>query len=284
MLLQVIFEGLVMGTVYALISMGIALVWGVTNILSFAQGNFLMLAMYLTYFCSIQSGVDPMLLLPFVMVVMFVFGMGVYKLLIQKALKGPRLSQRLITFALGMVLTNLILMTVGGQYKNITKLAFEGSVNLGFVIVGKEKMIPLMVSLAVTVLLFLFLNYTKTGKSIRATAQDKEAAGLLGINTNRAFMLAFALSTSIAGAAGCALSYYYYIYPTVGDTFQIFGFIAVCIGGFGSIGGAFFAGILIGLIDLVAGTYLSTAYKYVIICLFFMLIVSFKPKGIFNRG
>ena len=283
MLSQVIFEGLVMGTVYALISMGIALVWGVTNILSFVQGNFLMMSMYITYYFSMVSGLDPLLLIPTVMVVMFLFGMLVYKLMIHKALQGPRLSQRLITFALGMVITNMVLMTIGGQYKKVPNLIFQGSIDLGFIIVGKEKMIPLIVSLITTAILFLFLNYTRTGKSIRATAQDKEAAGLMGINTDRAFMLAFALSTAIAGAAGCALSYYYYIYPTVGDTFQIFGFIAVCIGGFGSVEGAFFAGILIGLVDLVAGTYLSTAYKYVIISLFFMLIVSFKPKGLFNR-
>lgn len=283
MLTQVLFESLVMGTIYALIAMGIALVWGVTNILSFSQGEFMMLAMYLAFFFNVAFGFDPVVSIPFVVIVMFVFGLLIYKLLISRALRGPKLSQRLITFALGMVITNGMLMTVGGQTRSIPNLIFEGSVDLGFVIISKQKLVPLVVSVLITVLLFLFMNKTRIGKSIRATAQDKEAAGLMGINTENAFMLAFGISTAIAGAAGCALTYYYYISPSVGAPFLIFGFIAVCLGGFGNIGGAFVGGLIMGFIDLLTGTYLSTAYKYVAICLIFMLTVSFKPKGLFNK-
>ena len=119
--------------------------------------------------------------------------------------------------------------------------------------------------------------------AIRATSQDKEAAGLMGINTERMQTLAFAVSSAIAGAAGCALTYFYFVSPTVSSPFQIFGFMAVCIGGLGSIGGAFLGGLLVGIVDLLGGTYLSVAYKYVIIAVMYLAVVSIKPQGIFKR-
>ena len=283
MLIQVLFEGLAMGAIYALIAMGIALVWGVMNILSFSQGEFMMLAMYLTFFLNLKLGLDPIASLPLVMVALFILGVIVYKLLISRALRGPVLSQRLITFALGMVLINIMLMQVGGQYWKVQDLLFTGSVELGFMTLSKQKLVPIAVSLIVTALLFLFMNRTKTGKSISATAQDKDAAGLMGINTEKAYMIAFGISSAIAGAAGCSLTYYYYISPSVGVPFLIFGFIAVCLGGFGSIFGAFVGGVIMGLVDLFTGTYLSVSYKYLAVILIFMLIVSFKPKGLFGR-
>jgi branched-chain amino acid transport system permease protein len=283
MLIQVIFEGLAMGAIYSLIAMGIALVWGVMNILSFSQGEFMMLAMYAAFFLNRWLGLDPVLSIPIVMALMFFFGCFVYKALISRALKGPVLSQRLITFALGMVLTNGMLMLVGGQYKKIPNLMFGGSIDLGFMMMSRQKLVPLTICLIITLLLFLFMDKTRTGKSIRATSQDKMAAGLVGINAERAYTLAFGISSAIAGAAGCALTYYYYLSPLVGAPFLIFGFIAVCLGGFGSIHGAFVGGLIMGMVDLFTGTYLSVSYKYLAVCVIFMLIVSFKPKGLFGR-
>jgi branched-chain amino acid transport system permease protein len=283
MFAQVLFEGLVMGTIYAMIAMGIALVWGVMNILSFSQGEFVMLAMYMAFVFNLWFGFDPIISIPIVMAIMFLFGMGLYKTLFAKAMKGPVLSQRLITFALGMILTNAVLMIAGGQYKNIPNLIFSGSVHIGPLLLSKTKLVPLVSAIVVTTLLFIFMNLTKTGKSIRATAQDKMAAGLIGIDTQRAYMIAFGISSAIAGAAGCALTYYYYISPNVGAPFLIFGFIAVCLGGFGSIGGAFVGGLIMGFVDLFTGTYLSVAFKYLAVSVMFMLIVSFRPKGLFGR-
>lgn len=283
MLIQVLFEGIVMGGILALLAMGIALVWGVMNVLSFSQGEFMMLAMYLTLAFKQYFGLDPLMSLPLVMILMFGFGILIYRLLIHKALKGPILSQRLITFALGMVLTNGMLMLVGGQYKNITDLLLEGSVQIGPLIINREKLVPLAGSLTITMLLFLFMNRTKVGKAIRATAQDKDAAMLMGISADKMYMIAFGISSAIAGAAGCLLTYYYYISPTIGASFLIFGFIAVCLGGFGSIEGAFVGGLIMGVIDLFTGTYLSVSYKYFAVCVIFMLIVSFKPKGLFGK-
>jgi branched-chain amino acid transport system permease protein len=182
-----------------------------------------------------------------------------------------------------MVLTNGMLMLAGGRYKNIPNLMVSGSIDLGFIIISKQKLVPLIIGILITLLLFLFMNKTKAGKAIRATSQNKMAAELMGINSEKTFAIAFGISSSIAGAAGAALTYYYYISPTVGAPFLIFGFIAVCLGGFGSIGGAFIGGLIMGIIDLFTGTYLSIPFKYLAVCVMFMLIVSFKPKGLFGR-
>lgn len=280
---QVLYEGIIMGSVYALLAMGIALVWGVMNILSFAQGEFMMIAMYLSFYFNQILRLDPLIAMPFVIVIMFFFGIVVYKLLITRALKGPVLSQRLITFALGLILVNGTVLLAGGETKTIQNIAFSGSIDLGLIVVSKQKLVLLFTSLIVTALLFWFMNKTKPGKAIRATAQDKTSARLVGINTEVAYMTAFGISTAIAGAGGSAMTYYYTFTPNIGTNFLIFGFIAVCLGGFGSIGGAFVGGLIMGIIDLFTGTYFAVEFKYLAISVLFLLILTFKPNGIFGR-
>jgi len=282
-LLQVLYEGIINGATLSLVAMGIALVWGVMNILSFSQGEFLMIGMYVTFWINHFFGLDPLLALPFCVVIMFFFGLFIYKTMISRALRGPLLSQRLITFALSMVLINGALMAFTGEFRTISDLIFEGTIRVGILNVSKQKLVPLAVAILVTVSLFWFINKTKMGKSIRATSMNKDAALLMGINTEKAYAIAFAISSAIAGAAGCALTYYFYIYPSVGTSFQLFGFLAVAIGGFGSIGGAFVGGIIMGLVDTIIGTYLSPSFKYAAVCVAYVLIVSFRPKGLFGR-
>ena len=282
MLLQALYEGLINGAIYALIAMGIALVWGVMNILSFSQGEFLMIAMFVSYYFCTATHLTPLVALPLCMGVLFVLGYCIYKIVIAKALKGPTISQRLITFALSMVLVNIMLMLFGGTFKTIEHTGFEGSFNLGSLVIAKNKIVPFCIAACVCAFMFLFLNKTRAGKAIRATSMDKMAAELAGINTEKSYSLAFGLSAAIAGAAGCALSYYYYCYPSVGSNFQLFGFIAVVMGGFGSVGGAVVGGLIMGMVDSLTGVYLNTAFKYLGVCVVFMLILQFKPKGLFG--
>lgn len=280
--MQALFEGIINGSTLALVAMGIALVWGVMGILSFTQGEFLMIAMFCSFYLNLYFGLDPIVSLPICMAIMFGIGFIVYKLIIARALRGPVLSQRLITFALSMVLVNLALLLFSGDFKTIPEVAVSGSIDLGFMVLSKQKIVPFVISVCVAGFMFLFLNKTRTGKAIRATSMNKTAAGLVGINPEKTYALAFGLSAAIAGAAGCALTYFYYIYPNVGANFQLFGFIAVVMGGFGSIPGAFFGGLIMGLADSFTGVYMNTAFKYVGICVVFLLLVQFKPKGLFG--
>ena len=282
MFMQALFEGIINGSTLALVAMGIALVWGVMGILSFTQGEFLMIAMFCSFYLNLYFGLDPIVSLPICMAIMFGIGFIVYKLIIARALRGPVLSQRLITFALSMVLVNLALLLFSGDFKTIPEVAISGSIDLGFMVLSKQKIVPFVISVCVAGFMFLFLHKTRTGKAIRATSMNKTAAGLVGINPEKTYALAFGLSAAIAGAAGCALTYFYYIYPNVGANFQLFGFIAVVMGGFGSIPGAFFGGLIMGLADSFTGVYMNTAFKYVGICVVFLLLVQFKPKGLFG--
>ena len=282
MFMQALFEGIINGSTLALVAMGIALVWGVMGILSFTQGEFLMIAMFCSFYLNLYFGLDPIVSLPICMAIMFGIGFIVYKLIIARALRGPVLSQRLITSALSLVLVNLALLLFSGDFKTIPEVAISGSIDLGFMVLSKQKIVPFVISVCVAGFMFLFLNKTRTGKAIRATSMNKTAAGLVGINPEKTYALAFGLSAAIAGAAGCALTYFYYIYPNVGANFQLFGFIAVVMGGFGSIPGAFFGGLIMGLADSFTGVYMNTAFKYVGICVVFLLLVQFKPKGLFG--
>lgn len=280
--LQAVYEGIINGSALALVAMGVALVWGVMGILSFSQGEFLMIAMYCAFYLNLYLGLDPIASLPFCMIIMFCIGVFIYKLIIAKALRGPILGQRLITFALSMVLINLALLFFKGDFRTIQHVAISGSIDLGFIVMAKNKLVPFVICMCVAGFMFWFLNKTKAGKAIRATSMNKTAAGLVGINSEKAYALAFGLSAAVAGAAGCALTYYYYVYPSVGANFQLFAFIAVVMGGFGSIPGALVGGMIMGLADSLTGVYFSPSFKYVGICIAFLLIVQFKPQGIFG--
>ncbi len=281
---QGLYEGIINGSILALIAMGIALVWGVMNILSFSQGEFLMLGMFISYYANMLLGLDPILAMPLSAGIMYCVGVVIYKLVIARALKGPILSQRLITFALSMVLVYSAQLFFGPEYKGLVNpVMFEGSIDTGFIIIAKEKMVPFILALIVAGFMFWFLRYTRMGKAIQATSMDRYAAGLVGINPDRAYTIAFSIASAVAGAAGCALTYYYYTFPNVGATYQLWGFIAVAMGGFGSITGAFLSGLIMGIADTLTGLYINPAIKYVGICIVFLVVVSFRPKGIFGK-
>lgn len=283
MLIQTIWEGIIIGSVYAMIAMGIALVWGVMGILSFCQGEFMMVGMMLAYYLNLFFGIDPVLAVPVTGLLTFLFGCVMYKVIIAKALKGPRISQRLITFGMGMVLTYGALIICGGSYRSIDNTIFSGSVDLGFMVLSYKKMVPLVVSIIMVALMYVFLNKTRMGRAIKATSQDKSAAEIVGVNTETTYMVAFGISTALAGIAGCAITYYFPVHYQAGAGFLLFGFIAVLLGGVGSTFGALVGGIIMGLTDTITGVYLSTSYKYLAVCVIFMLIVSLRPKGLFGK-
>lgn len=282
--LQGLYEGIINGSILALVAMGIALVWGVMNILSFSQGEFLMLGMFCSYYANKLLGLDPILAMPLSAGILFLLGIAIYKLIIARALKGPILSQRLITFALSMVLVYSAQLFFGAEYKTLpNEVAFKGTINLGFITIAKQKLVPFILALIVAGLMFWFLRCTRMGKAIQATSMDRYAAGLVGINPDRAYTIAFAMASAVAGAAGCAMTYYFYLFPNVGATFQLWGFIAVAMGGFGSIAGAFISGLVMGIADTLTGIYINTAIKYIGVCVVFLVTVSFRPKGIFGK-
>ena len=283
MFTQVLIEGIINGSIIALVAIGVSLIWGVMNILNFAQGEFLMIGMYVAFFMNKMFHWDPIATLPVAAAVLFVIGYLIYKGMISRVLKGPMLSQRLLTFGLSMVLLNLALMLFGGEYRTVPNLLLTGTTTILGAKISIAKLVPFVTCIILAVALWLFINKTCAGKAIKATSMNRNAASLVGIDSEKSFALAFALSAAVTGAAGCILTYYYYVFPGVGSTFQLFGFIAVAMGGFGSIIGALFGGIIMGVIDTTAGVLVSPAFKYLAVCIAYVVIVSVRPKGLFGR-
>ena len=284
MVAQTIYEGIVNGSLYALIAIGISLIWGVMGLLCFAQGEFLMIGMYVAFFLH-QAGVDPVFTAPMATIILFIIGKIIYATLVDRVLKGPKLSQRLLTFGLSMFLTNLALCLFTATYRSIIEdeLMIKGNYVIAGINVSLSKLVPFVTCLILTVVLFLFLNKTRYGKAVQAVSMDKEAAALVGIDADHAYSTTFALACAFTGCAGAVLTYSYFTFPTVGTTFNLYGFFAVAMGGFGSIVGAFLGGLLMGLVDAVSGLLIGANYKYMCVCIFYVIVVIFKPKGIFGR-
>ena len=282
LLLQVLIEGTFTGMIIALIAMGVSLIWGVMYIVNFAHGEILMLGMFISYYFSVKSGLDPLICLPIAAVVMYCFGIVFYKVLIKRVMNAPMLSQLLLTYALSIVLVNVAQIAFGSDFKTVPNQVFTGSFSVGGLIISYSKLVPFIICIATAVILYYILNRTQLGRAIKATALNKDAAALVGINPEKAYMRCVGIATATAGIGGVALSYYLYVYPSVGSVFINFGFVACCIGGMGSIPGAVIGGVLMGIMDTVVGTYTNAALKYLAVFALFLFVVYKRPKGLFG--
>ena len=282
LLLQVLIEGTFTGMIIALIAMGVSLIWGVMYIVNFAHGEILMLGMFISYYFSVKSGLDPLICLPIAAVVMYCFGIVFYKVLIKRVMNAPMLSQLLLTYALSIVLVNVAQIAFGSDFKTVPNQVFTGSFSVGGLIISYSKLVPFIICIATAVTLYYILNRTQLGRAIKATALNKDAAALVGINPEKEYMRCVGIATATAGIGGVALSYYFYVYPSVGSVFINFGFVACCIGGMGSIPGAVIGGVLMGIMDTVVGTYTNAALKYLAVFALFLFVVYKRPKGLFG--
>ena len=241
-----------------------------------------MLGMFISYYFSVKSGLDPLICLPIAAVVMYCFGIVFYKVLIKRVMNAPMLSQLLLTYALSIVLVNVAQIAFGSDFKTVPNQVFTGSFSVGGLIISYSKLVPFIICIATAVTLYYILNRTQLGRAIKATALNKDAAALVGINPEKAYMRCVGIATATAGIGGVALSYYFYVYPSVGSVFINFGFVACCIGGMGSIPGAVIGGVLMGIMDTVVGTYTNAALKYLAVFALFLFVVYKRPKGLFG--
>lgn len=279
-LLQQIVNGLLIGCVYSLIAIGLTLIWGVMNIVNFAHGDFLMLAMFVSFWLFTLVGLDPLLSVPACALLLFVLGLLIYRFAVSKVMRGPMLAQLVVTFGVSIFLANTAVLLWTPDYRLIDRTLLSGTFSLGTVQVSVAKLVSSVGSVLVTVGLLLFLRRTRTGKAILATEMNRDSALLMGVNTDRVNALSFAIGSGLVGIAGAFLSMYYYIYPQVGGLFGTISFAIVALGGFGSITGAFIAGILVGLVQTLGGYFFDPAYKYAIVFLLYLLTVWIRPQGL----
>ena len=281
-LLQQLVNGLLIGCVYALIAIGLTLIWGVMNIVNFAHGEFLMLGMFVSFWGYTLWGIDPIFSIPACAVLLFALGLLIYRYAVSKVMGGPMLAQLVVTFGVSIFLANAAVWLWTPDFRLIDKPLLAGTWDLAGIRVSVPKLVTSIGSVLVSGALLLFLKRTKTGKAILATEMNRDSALLMGVNTDRVNALSFAIGASLVGIAGAFLSTYYYIYPQVGGQFGTLSFAIVALGGFGSIPGAFLAGLLVGVVQTLGGYFFDPAYKYAIVFLLYLVTVWFRPMGLFG--
>jgi branched-chain amino acid transport system permease protein len=279
---QLIIYGLLMGSIFAFIALGLALIFGVMNIVNFAHGEFLMIGMYVGLLVSTYLHLDPLASLPFAAAIGFLLGTGSYRFLVRHILRGPMVAQLFGTFGLMLFLRYLFMLVFGPDVRSIKHGILVGkSLSMGWVKLDLSKVVSAGLCLLLFVVVYWMINRTKLGRALRATSIDPEAARYVGIDTEKMNGLAWGIGGATVGVAGGLLAHFYYITPTVGMVFILIAFATVALGGFGSISGTFVAGLLIGLIQVVGGHYLSEL-KFTFVYIAYFLAVVFRPRGLFG--
>jgi len=280
MLIQTLVSGLLMGFIFSLIAVGLNLIFGVMDIVNFAHGDFLMLSMYTAFWLYTLWGVDPLFSLPICIVLLFVIGWVTYQLIIKRVLKAPMLAQIFSTFGLMVFLRHAALLAWSSDYRAIKETLLSGRIGIGGVFIPIPQLVASVGAIITFGLIYWFMQRTETGMALMATAEDAEAASLMGVNSDRMYALAWGLGAACVGVAGALLSTFYYIFPEVGYLFGLLAYIIVALGGFGSITGAFIAGIIIGVVEVLFGFLVAPAFKYVFVYLIYLIVVIARPQGL----
>ena len=286
-LTQSIIDGLLQGGVYATVAVGLSLAFGVMRMINWSHGETLMWGVYISYFLISALGLDPYIAVIIIGALMFVWGFGLQKFILNKLLardsgREPT-SVLLFTAGLGMALSYGAQMAFG----SLPFLAQTRYSNMSFLIgdnlIITTKFISFVIAILVCIGFGVFLQKTETGRAIRATSQNRHVAKLMGINETSVYCLAFALGTALVGISAGLLGTYYPATPTIGEPFSTRSFIIVVLGGKGSVPGALLGGLIVGLILSVGGQFLSTTYAEVLTFLVFIMVLVFKPNGLLSK-
>ncbi len=282
--LQSLLSGVLIGGAYALIGVGLTIIFGVMRIINFAHGDLVMLGMYASFFLFTLGNVDPFVSIVFVFPLLFLFGALLQKLVINRVLNALPQNQILLTIGIGLILSNTMMLLFTSDYRIISTTYSSGSFRIGEISVSTPLLLSFVITAAVTAVLYWFLLKTNTGQAIRATAQDRDAAQLMGVNVKRMSVLATGIGAGLAAVAGSLISPTYYIFPQVGQPFTLKAFVIVVLGGMGSVMGATVGGILIGATESLAGAYISSGLKDLVVYVLFLGILLFKPAGLFGKS
>jgi branched-chain amino acid transport system permease protein len=281
-------NGVTQGAVYALIALGLTLIYGVLHIINFAHGAALMLAMYAIHYLFVRAGIDPYLALPLVTAGMFALGYSLQRFVIGRASHGRDENILLVTLGLAIVMENFALVVFRSDTRTIeTPYAFS-TVDIGGALIGVPKLAALAGALVVTAALYLVMTRTDLGRAIRAVAKERQGARLCGIDVEHVFAMSFGIGLACVGAAAAFLMPSYYVNPTVGNGFVLIAFTIVVLGGMGSFVGALIGGLVVGVAESLgglAGIALGWGENFGQLTLFviFILVLLFRPQGLFGR-
>ncbi len=273
-------NGLLQGAIYALVALGLTLIYGVLHIINFAHGSLLMLAMYGVFLLFNNFGIDPYAALPILVIGMFALGYGLQRVLIGRASHGRDENILLVTLGISIVIENLALFFFQGDTRTIdVPYAFD-SIEIAGVFVAIPRLIAFGAALLIAALLWLMIQRSDVGRAIRAVAKEKQGARLVGINVDHIYAVSYGIGIACLGAAACLLMPTYLVYPTVGHAFVLIAFTVVVLGGMGSFPGALLGGLLIGLCESFGGLFLGESFGQIGIFLVFIAVLLFRPSGL----
>jgi branched-chain amino acid transport system permease protein len=281
-LAQAVVNGLLIGGIYALVSIGVTLIFGVVKIVNFAQGEFVMIGMYITFFLATAFGIDPLLSLLVSMPALFVIGVLVQYFLIRRVLALGDMPQIFLTFALSLLLMNLALLLFSANYRTVQTPYSELTIHIGPLYFAVAKLIAFVIAMLLSALLWLFLHGTDLGKAMRAAAQNREVAMLMGINPDRVFCVAVGVALALAGAAGSLLMPFYPAYPLVGQVFVLMAFVAVVLGTLGNIIGALIASLMMGVAESLGVQFVGADSGLIVVFAMLLLTLALRPNGLFG--
>jgi branched-chain amino acid transport system permease protein len=275
-------NGILMGGIYTLVASGLTLIYGVLHIINFAHGSMLMLAMFGVYYLLMKLGIDPYLSLVVMVPAMYALGYLLYRHMIGKLSLGRDENILLITLGLSILIENLALMFFKGDSRTISLSYSDKVLEWGPLMVSLPKLISFVAAMVLCALLGLFISRTDTGKAIRAVAKERMGARLVGLDVDKVFAVSFGIGLATLGAAACLLMPIFYVSPTIGHVFVMVAFTVVVLGGMGSFLGAVIGGLIVGLTESFGGLYLGESLGQIGISLIFILILLFRPTGLFG--
>ncbi|MEL9997444.1 MAG: branched-chain amino acid ABC transporter permease [Sulfolobales archaeon] len=278
---QVCINALLLGGMYAVISVGLNLIFGVLKIINFAHGELIMLGMYSAYWLTTLYGLNPYISIPIVAMILFVVGVVIERVLIKPILKAPEVNQLLTTAALILVLQNLALILWRADYRGVS--VYVPTVTLGTLYIPGTRLVAFVGGLVTSLALYYVLMRTDIGRRIRAVAQDPEIASVLGINVSMIQTLTFGLGALLTGIAGSLLIPIYMVNPMVGGTFGLISWIIIVLGGLGSFVGALVGSFIIGFIEAFVGALISLEISRVVAFAIFIAVLFIKPTGLFGE-
>jgi len=277
---QAVINGLLIGGIYALVSIGVTLIFGVIKIVNFAQGEFVMIGMYISFFLATQFGIDPIVSLIVSMPVLFVVVVLIQHFLIRRVLGLNDLPQIFLTFALSLLILNLALMLLTANYRTVHTWYSDEALHLGGLYIPVAKLIAFVLAMVLSGLLWVFLHATDLGQAMRAAAQKPEVAMLMGINPNRVFCVALGIALALAGAAGSLLMPFYPAYPMVGQVFVLMAFVAVVLGTLGNVVGALIASLMMGVAESLGIQFVGADSGLIVVFMMLLLTLAVRPSGL----
>ncbi len=281
---QAIVNGLLMGGLYALVAVGLTIIFGTMNVVNFAHGEFVMIGMFATYWLHRYTGLDPLVLIFLVMPLMFLFGALVQRTLIQRVVSDPHETQILLTLGISVLLMNTALLLWGPEPRAVPTPYPFAALSVGAVRIPLARLVAFLVAFLLAGILWIFLARTDLGRALRATSENKDWATLMGIDPVKMYIIAFGIGIALAAAAGTLMTPFFNTFPRAGVFFGMIAFVVVVLGGMGNVVGAVLGALVIGVTESLTGQFVALDLSMFGVFAIFILVLVFRPTGIIGGG